>query len=65
MITGTKRPQATPKGSRHGFKVAAVQAGVPLNLVRRGIGHAQLTTTEINANATGPSERDIAANSQS
>ncbi|MEA3152395.1 MAG: integrase/recombinase XerD, partial [Gammaproteobacteria bacterium] len=27
---------------RHGFGVAAVTAGVPLNLVQKWLGHAQL-----------------------
>ncbi len=58
---GVKGPQATPKGLRHGFGVAAIQAGIPLNLLQRWLGHAQLTTTAINANAVGPEERNIAA----
>ncbi len=36
-----KGPHATPKGLRHGFGVAAVQAGVPLNLLQRWLAHAQ------------------------
>ena len=56
-----KGPQATPKGLRHGFGVAAIQAGIPLNLLQRWLGHAQLTTTAIYANAVGPEERNIAA----
>lgn len=56
-----KGPQATPKGLRHGFGVAAIQAGIPLNLLQRWLGHAQLTTTAIHANAVGPEERNIAA----
>ena len=43
-ITGS---HATPKGLRHGFGVAAISAGVPLNLVQTRLGHAQLTTTAI------------------
>jgi integrase len=58
---GGKGPQATPKGLRHGFGVAAIQAGIPLNLLQRWLGHAQLTTTAIYANAVGPEERNIAA----
>jgi integrase/recombinase XerD len=60
-VANVKGPQATPKGLRHGFGVAAVQAGVPLNLLQRWLGHAQLTTTAIYANAVGPEERNIAA----
>ena len=53
-------PQASPKGLRHGFGVAAVSAGIPLNLVQKWLGHAQLTTTAIYADATGAEEKDIA-----
>src|SRR5271170_7788226 len=52
-------PQATPKGLRHAFAVAALQAGVPINLVRKWLGHARLSTTEIYANAMGEEERAI------
>jgi len=53
--------QASPKGLRHGFGVAAVQAHIPLNLVQRWLGHAQLSTTAIYAEAIGQEELDIAA----
>jgi len=53
-------PHASPKGLRHGFGVAAVAAGIPLNLVQKWLGHAQLTTTAIYANAVGAEEKDIA-----
>jgi integrase len=52
---------ASPKGLRHGVGVAAVQAGIPLNLVQRWLGHAQLSTTAIYADAIGPEEQAIAA----
>jgi integrase len=57
---GLDGPQASPKGLRHGFGVAAVSAGVPLDLVQKWLGHAQLTTTAIYANATGAEEKNIA-----
>jgi hypothetical protein len=44
---------------RHGFGVAAVSAGIPLNLVQKWLGHAQLTTTAIYADAVGTEEQDI------
>ena len=53
-------PYASPKGLRHGFGVAAVSAGIPLNLVQKWLGHAQLTTTAIYADAVGAEEKDIA-----
>ena len=40
-------PYASPKGLRHGFGVTAVTAGIPLNMVQKWLGHAQLTTTAI------------------
>jgi integrase/recombinase XerD len=57
---GLDGPQASPKGLRHGFGVAAVTAGIPLNLVQKWLGHAQLTTTAIYADAVGAEEKDIA-----
>ena len=58
---GLDGPQASPKGLRHGFGVAAVSAGIPLNLVQKWLGHAQLTTTAIYADAVGAEEKDIAS----
>jgi hypothetical protein len=43
-----------------GFGVAAVTAGIPLNLVQKWLGHAQLSTTAVYANAVGAEEKDIA-----
>jgi integrase/recombinase XerD len=57
-VTG---PQATPKGLRHAFAVSALQNGIPINLVRRWLGHSRLSTTEIYADAIGPEERVIAS----
>ncbi len=53
-------PKLSPKGLRHGFGVAAVTVGIPLNLVQRWLGHAQLTTTAIYADAVGAEEKKIA-----
>lgn len=52
---------ATPKGLRHAFGVRAIQSGVPLNMVQRWLGHADMKTTAIYTSATGPEERAIAA----
>jgi integrase len=57
---GLDGAHASPKGLRHGFGVAAVSAGIPLNLVQKWLGHAQLTTTAIYADADGAEEKDIA-----
>lgn len=53
--------QASPKGLRHGFGVSAVQAGVPLNLVQRWLGHADIKTTSIYTHVTGAEERALAS----
>ncbi len=52
---------ATPKGLRHGFAIACLDKGVPLNMVQKWMGHSSVTTTAIYANATGEEERSIAA----
>jgi site-specific recombinase XerD len=61
QMAGIRGTQASPKGLRHGFGVAAVQAHIPLNLVQRWLGHAQLSTTAIYAEAVGQEEQEIAA----
>jgi site-specific recombinase XerD len=58
QVTGRK---ASPRGLRHGFGVGTLQAGVPLNLVQRWLGHARISTTAIYADASGPEERAFAA----
>ena len=54
-------PHACPKGLRHDFGVQAVSRGIALNMVQKWLGHAQLTTTAIYANAVGEEEQSIAA----
>ena len=56
-----KGPHATPKCLRHGFGVAAVSKGIALNMVQKWLGHAQLSTTAIYANAVGEEEQSIAS----
>lgn len=51
---------ASPKGLRHGFGVAAVTEGIPLNLAQKWCGHSHISTTAIYANALGEEERFIA-----
>ena len=51
-------PQMSP--AERADVIAAVSAGIPLNLVQKWLGHAQLTTTAIYADATGAEEKDIA-----
>jgi site-specific recombinase XerD len=53
-------PHACPKGLRHGFGVHAVSRDIALNMVQKWLGHAQLTTTAIYADAVGAEEKNIA-----
>lgn len=57
-ISGT---HASPRGLRHGFAIAALQAGVPLTLLQRWMGHSRLSTTAIYLAVIGPEEREFAA----
>jgi integrase/recombinase XerD len=52
---------ASPKGLQHGFGVAAVQGQHSAQPRAVLLGHAQLATTTIDAEAVGKEERDIAA----
>ncbi len=58
---GIRGTYASPKGLRHGFGVRAIQSGVPLTLVQRWLGHADIKTTAIYTTAMGPEEREIAS----
>jgi len=52
---------STPKALRHAFGVVGVaEAGVPLNMMQKWLGHARIETTAIYANAVGSEERAIA-----
>ncbi|WP_421729375.1 tyrosine-type recombinase/integrase [Brevundimonas sp.] len=56
-ITGI---HATPRGLRHGFGVATVQAHVPLTKTRDWMGHADLQSTAIYVDVVGEEERGFA-----
>ena len=58
---GIEGAQATPKGLRHSFGVLSVQKGIPLNLLQRWLGHADISTTAIYAEAVGAEEKELAA----
>lgn len=60
-LAGIDGPQANPKGLRHAFGIHAVARGVPEIMLQRWLGHADLKTTAIYAQAVGPEERQIAA----
>ena len=57
---GIHGPQASPKGLRHGFAISALEAGVPLTLISRWLGHSQIATTAIYVDAVGAEERSFA-----
>ena len=61
ISAGVRGAAASPKGLRHGFGVTAVTKGVPLNLVQKWLGHVQIATTAIYADAVGDEERAINA----
>jgi len=46
-------PHRCPKGLRHGYGVHAISHGVPLNMLRKWMGHASMEIMAIYANALG------------
>jgi integrase len=61
MIARIAGPAACPRGLRHAFAVGTLQAGVPLPLLKRWLGHARLSTTAIYADVCGPEEQAFAS----
>jgi len=53
--------QACPKGLRHAFGVSVVQSRIPINLLKKWLGHSRLETTEIYTAAVGAEEQAIAS----
>ena len=51
---------AMPKALRHAFGVGGTQAGIPLNLIQRWLGHADIQTTAIYTDVMGDEERVLA-----
>jgi len=47
--TGLVGAHACPKGLRHAFGVTGLQKQVPINMVRKWLGHSKLSTTAIQA----------------
>ncbi len=56
---GISGPQACPRGLRHSYGVAAVQAGVPLTMVASVLGHVDVSTTAIYTTAIGKEAREL------
>ena len=54
-------PHRSPKGLRHSFGVHGCLSNVPLNMLSKWMGHADIKTTAIYANAIGKEEQEIAA----
>jgi integrase len=54
-------PHRCPKGLRHGYAIHALSKNVPLNMVSKWMGHSQMETTAIYANAVGEEQQRIAA----
>ena len=60
-LAGLSGIPASPKGLRHGFAIACLDKGVPLNMVSKWLGHSSIETTAIYINAIGQEERKLAA----
>lgn len=60
-IAGVSGRGACARGLRHSFGVGTLQAGVPITLLQRWLGHARLSTTEIYTNVIGPEELSFAS----
>ena len=54
-------PHRSSKGLRHGYGSNATVIGITLQMLQKWMGHAQLSTTAIYADAVGKEEQDIAA----
>ena len=63
MAADQRRPMASPLILSDSTRVGlfARLRGHRANMVQKWLGHAQLTTTAINANAVGEEEQSIAA----
>jgi len=60
-VAGVQHSCDVPKSLRHGFGIAGtIEAGIPLNIIQKWMGHARIETTAIYANAVGPEERRLA-----
>ena len=52
-MAGIKGKQACPKGLRHGFGVAMTQAGMPIHILQKLMGHTDAKVTAIYADLMG------------
>ena len=54
-------PHASPKGLRHGFAIACLEAKIDPFTVQRWMGHTYVTTTQVYAQLVGTDEDTLAA----
>jgi integrase/recombinase XerD len=59
-IANLQGAAACPRAFRHGFGTANIQAGIPITLLQRWLGHARLSTTAIYTEVAGPEEIQFA-----
>jgi integrase len=57
---GVSGPDSTPKGLRHALAIKGVSSQVPLNMAQKWLGHDDLATTAILADAVGAEAKEIA-----
>ena len=57
---GIAGPHATPKSLVRAFGIKGVSSRVPLNMVQKWLGHADLATTAIYADGVGAEAKEIA-----
>lgn len=60
VAAGISGAAACPRGLRHAFGVGTLQAGIPINMTQKWLGHSRLTTTAIYADACGAEELALA-----
>ena len=58
---GISGPMACPKGLRHAWGIAAVEAGVPLTTIAAVLGHADISTTATYTTVIGVEARTFLA----
>ncbi len=51
---------ATPRGLRHSFGVGTIQAGIPITITQRWLGHSRLSSTAIYTDVCGHEEQALA-----
>lgn len=59
LNAGLSGVHACPKGLRHGFAIACIEKNIPINMISKWMGHADMETTAIYANASGNEERGL------